>query len=173
MTSPSSPSTRPPRAIGVLGTAAVVAYALFAALQIQVLNPLATVPGSSLRQIHAAVGQGADTMGWGLMIAALVPGPLIAAAAAWAGWQGRLSATTLLMVMLALLTLGSFVYFVASFPAGMTLADTFMVGGADHAPWANFLHAVSMLAAVALGVVVITRSVRAARVREAQAAPAV
>ncbi|MGO2537860.1 MAG: hypothetical protein ACTH8W_16955, partial [Brachybacterium tyrofermentans] len=44
------------RWIGVGGTALVLAYAVFAALQIQVLNPLAAVPGSSLREISAAVG---------------------------------------------------------------------------------------------------------------------
>lgn len=151
------------RLIGLFGTAAVVAYAAFAALQIQVLNPLATVPGSTLREIHAAVGQSADTMGWGLMIVALLIGPLIAAAVALFGMRGLLRAGTVVMIMLALLALGSPAYFVASFPAGMTLADTFMVDGADHAPWANILHAVSLLAVVALAAVMIFQAVRAAR----------
>lgn len=151
------------RLIGSIGAAAVLAYAVFAVLQIQVLNPLATVPGSTLREIHATVGQTADTMGWGLMIVALLIGPLIAMTVAIFGVRGQLRPTAVLMIMLALLALGSPVYLVASFPAGMTLADTFGVGGADHAPWATILHTVSLLAVVALALIVISLAVRAAR----------
>lgn len=151
------------RLIGAPGTLAVLLYSLFAAVQIQVLNPLATVPGASLGDIHAAVGRTADTMGWGLMAAVLLPGPLIAAATALASARGRLSEEALLMVMLGLLAGGSPVYLVASFPAGMTLADTFGVGGADHAPWASIFHAVSLLAVAALAVLVIARAARAGR----------
>lgn len=158
MTSSSPLSTR---LIGLIGAAAVTAYAVFAALQIQVLNPLATMPGNTLREIHAAVGQTADTMGWGLMIVALLIGPLIAVTVATFAVRGRLRAGSVLMFMLALLALGTPAYFVASFPAGMTLADTFGVGGADHAPWANILHAVSLLAVVALAVVMAVRAMRA------------
>lgn len=160
MTSPPPQSTR---LIGVVGTLAVLTYAVFAAVQIQVLNPLATVPDADLGEIHAAVGQTADTMGWGLMIAALLPGPLIAAAAALAGARGRISRAAVLMIMLGLLAGGSPLYLVASFPAGMTLADTFGVGGADHAPWAILLHTVSLLAVLALAVLMIVLATRAGR----------
>lgn len=146
----------------VLGVLAVTVYALFSVVQIQVLNPLATVPGLSLGEIHAAVGRTADTMGWGLMVAVLLPGPLIAAAAAAAARRGRLSGTALGSIMLGLLAGGSPVHLVASFPAGMTLADTFGVGGADHAPWALLLHVVSLLALLALVLLGIVRAVRAA-----------
>jgi hypothetical protein len=155
--------TSPAGLVGILGAALVLAYALFAALQIQVLNPLATVPGSTLGEIHAAVGRTADTMGWGLMIAALLPGPLLAAASAVAAVRGRISARTTLLLALGILALGTPVYFVASFPAGMTLADTFGVGGADHAPWSAILHGVSALSAVLLAAVVISAAVDAAR----------
>ena len=158
-----SSSPFPARLISLLGGAAVLAYAIFAALQIQVLNPLATVPGSTLQEIHAAVGQTADTMGWGLMIVILLIGPLLAVVVAIFTVRGRLSAGTALMIMLALLALGTPAYFMASFPAGMTLADTFGVGGADHAPWADILHAISLLAVVALALVGISRGVRAAK----------
>ncbi|GAA4522042.1 hypothetical protein GCM10023160_09810 [Brachybacterium paraconglomeratum] len=166
----SSPLTA--RLIGLIGASAVLAYAIFAAVQIQVLNPLATVPGSTLREIHAAVEQrqSADTMGWGLMIVTLLIGPLIAVAVAVLAARGRLRARTVLMIMLGLLALGSPGYLLASFPAGMTLADTFMVGGADHAPWANILHAVSLLAVVALALLVILRAARAAKAPTTRAA---
>ncbi|MGP5307051.1 hypothetical protein [Brachybacterium alimentarium] len=153
------------RLIGPIGAAAVLAYAVFAAVQIQVLNPLATMPGYTLQEIHAAVVQreSADTMGWGLMSVALVIGPVIGLIVAALGVRGRLHAGTVLMIMLGLLSLGSPGYFVASFPAGMTLADTFMVGGADHAPWAIILHAVSTLSILALAGLSIARAVRTPR----------
>ena len=67
------------------------------------------------------------------------------------------------MIMLGLLSLGSPGYSIAPFPAGMTLADTFMVDGADHAPWGRILHALSTLSTLALAGLVIARSVRASR----------
>ena len=153
------------RFIGPIGAVAVLAYAVFAAVQIQVLNPLATMPGYTLQEIHTAVAQrdSADTMGLGLMGVTLAIGPLIALIVAGLGVLGRLSAGTVLMVMLGLLSFGSPGYFIASFPAGMTLADTFMVDGADHAPWARILHALSILSTLALAGLVIARSVRASR----------
>ena len=78
------------RFIGPIGAVAVLAYAVFAAVQIQVLNPLATMPGYTLQEIHAAVAQrdSADTMGWGLMSVTLAIGPLIALIVARLGVLG-------------------------------------------------------------------------------------
>jgi hypothetical protein len=151
MTTTSAPRRRVAAGlIGAAGTLLVLAYAVFAVLQIQVLNPLATMPGSTLGEIRAAVGRTGDSMGWGLMIATLVPGPLLAAALTLAAARGHLSARAMLACVLALLTLGSLAYLFASFPAGMTLADTFMVDGADHSPWGNLLHAISLASLGAL-----------------------
>lgn len=72
------------------------------------------------------------------------------------------------MVMLGLLALGTPIYLGASFPARMTLADTFGVDGADHAPWARILHTLSLLATVALAGTVIHR----AATRRPQVTPA-
>lgn len=161
-----SPSPRL-RWVAVLGPLLVIACALFAALQIQVLNPMATVPESSLAEIHAAVGRTADTMGWGIMIATLLPGPILAVLLALAGLRGRISIYGVVLGMLGLLVGASPIYLIASFPAGMTLADTFGVGGADHAPWAMILHVLSMLSLVALAVIafvhVLRREMRATR----------
>ena len=52
---------------------------------------------------------------------------------------------------LALLVLGAPAYVVASFPAGMSLADTYGISGGDHSPWASPLFATS-LAALLLGI---------------------
>lgn len=156
-----SGATATSRGIGVGGVALVLAYAVFAGLQIQVLNPLAAVPGSSLREISAAVGNTADTMGWGLMIVVLALGPLIAVAITVIGWRGRIPAGSMLAALLGLLMLGTPAYFVASFPAGMTLADTFGIGGADHSPWAWVLHLVSLLALIALVAMALSAVLRA------------
>lgn len=51
------PSTLAARLIGPIGAVAVLAYAVFAAVQIQVLNPLVTMSGYTLQEIHAAVVQ--------------------------------------------------------------------------------------------------------------------
>ncbi|MCW1804279.1 hypothetical protein [Brachybacterium squillarum] len=157
-----SSASLPARLVGPIGAAAVLAYAAFAALQIQVLNPLATMPGSTLQEIHDAIARrdSEDTMGWGLMTVTLLIGPVVAVIAATLGARGRLNAGTVVMIMLGLLSLGSLGYLVASFPAGMTLADTFMVGGADHAPWATVLHTISAVSLFALAGAVISRAVR-------------
>jgi hypothetical protein len=65
-TAPARPRSTSARVIGLLGAAAVLAYAVFAALQIQVLNPLATVPGSTLADTFF-VG-GADHSPWALVL---------------------------------------------------------------------------------------------------------
>ncbi|QCR53303.1 hypothetical protein C1N80_06730 [Brachybacterium sp. SGAir0954] len=157
-----SSASLPARLVGPVGAAAVLAYAAFAALQIQVLNPLATMPDLTLEEIHDVIDgrDSEDTMGWGLMTVTLLIGPVTAVIVAILGVRGRVSAGTVAMIMLGLLSLGSLAYLVASFPAGMTLADTFMVGGADHAPWATILHSVSAVSLFALAGAVIARAVR-------------
>ena len=133
----------------------VLAYAVFAAIQIQVLNPLAAAPGLSLREIHAAVGATNDSMLIGLMLALLLPGPMIAAGLLWSSSRGWVPWIATIAAQLGLLTLGTLVYVAASFGPGMTLADTFGIGGADHSPWATPLFAlsgVSLLILLVLGI---------------------
>ncbi|WP_236610924.1 hypothetical protein [Microbacterium sp. UCD-TDU] len=64
------------------------------------------------------------------------------------------------MGFLVLLTLGAGGYFIASFGAGMGLADAFGIGGGDYSPWARPLYAASALSAVALVVVGVMAAVR-------------
>lgn len=49
-----APRDRRPLVVAVIGTVVVVAYALLAAVQILVLNPLAAVPGAELSRIYAS-----------------------------------------------------------------------------------------------------------------------
>ena len=46
---------------------------------------------------------------------------------------------------------------IASFPAGMGLADAFAISGGDHAPWGAVLYSVSAVAFLALAVVAVRR----------------
>jgi hypothetical protein len=147
--------------IAAIGTLMVTAYAALAAVQILLLNPLAAAPGLELEQIHAdmaAVGEslsaptaiGVLSVGVGL---AIVLFGLIAV---------RREATPLAAVFgyLVLLVFGAPAYFIASFGAGMGLADTYMIGGADYSPWARPLYLVSvlcLLAALTIGAIDLTR----------------
>ena len=68
------------RAVALIGTGAVVAYALLAAVQILVWNPQAAVPGVGLDQIYADVAATGESMAAGMVIAFLAVGPLLAIA---------------------------------------------------------------------------------------------
>jgi hypothetical protein len=54
-------------------------------------------------------------------------------------------------------------HIVAAFAPGMSLADTFMISGGDHAPWGMALYLVSAAALLAL-IVLIVRAARAPKI---------
>lgn len=162
-------TSRAPLAIAAIGTLAVAAYAAWAAVQILVLNPLAAAPGRSLAEIHADITSAQQWSGPGQVFAILGLG-VVLAVVALAGvllFPGA-SATGTVAVYLALLVFGAPGYFWASFDSGMSLADTYGIGGGDHSPWALPLYAVSVLALVALVALAVAA---AARRRPAAAAP--
>ncbi len=147
--------------VAAVGTVLVVAYALLAALQILVLNPLASVPGKDLGQIYAAVAAAGESMGAPAVITDLLVGPAIAITLLLLRARRRpvQPARAAAIPYLALLVLGAPAYFWASFGPGMSLADTFMIDGHDHSPWARPLYVTSGLALAALiGVLVSTRA---------------
>lgn len=95
------------RAVALIGTGAVVAYALLAAVQILVWNPQAAVPGVGLDQIYADVAATGESMAAGMVIAFLAVGPLLAIAllvGVWRRPEGRASVVG--VRFLALLALG-------------------------------------------------------------------
>ncbi|WP_226531063.1 hypothetical protein [Microbacterium paraoxydans] len=152
--------------ISLAGVAAVTAYAALAAVQILVLNPLAAAPGLTLDEIRLAMADAGESLGHGAVFSVLGIGVVLAVAVAVASVVRRADPVVPAMTFLALLMFGVIGYFVASFGAGMGLADTFGISGADYSPWAGPLYVVSALSAVAIvvgGVVAVARSRHPAR----------
>ena len=154
--------------ISIVGVLAVTAYAALAAVQILVLNPLAAAPGLTLDEIRSEMSSAGEDLGQGAVFLILGIGVALAVAVAIVSMVGRADPAVTAMVFLALLMLGALGYFAASFGAGMGLADTFGIGGADYSPWARPLYAVSALAAAAIVIVAVVTVAR----RRPQAAAA-
>ncbi|KJQ55197.1 hypothetical protein [Microbacterium sp. SA39] len=161
--------TRMPRHtfwISIVGVVAVTAYAALAAVQILVLNPLAAVPGMTLEEIRAEMAAAGENLGSGEVFFVLGIGVALAIGAAAVSIVTKAPPIVPGMTFLALLMCGTVGYFVASFGAGMGLADTFGISGADYSPWALPLYAISAVSAV----VVIIGGIAAARRNSSSAA---
>ena len=160
------PISRSAVTIAIVGFVIVAAYAVLGALQILLLNPMAAAPDLTLAEIQAAVAEAGESLppfpvvvfvSLGLLLAALVmlyaitaPGPRPGVVA---------------VMMLVIVALGAPAYFAASFPAGMALADTFMISGGDHSRWSVLLFltsATALVSAIALAIVLALRARRAA-----------
>lgn len=139
------------------GTLAVVVYALVAAAQILVWNPLAAAPGRSLSQITADMAAAGESLDAPIVAGTLLVGPLVMLAVWRKAARGTVTARTTLTTALAMLVLGTPAYWVASFGPGMALADTYFTTGGDHAPWAIALHVVSSVALIGLAVLAAAR----------------
>jgi hypothetical protein len=149
-------------ALAIGGTVVIFLYAALAATQILVLNPLAAVPGIRLEQIWVDIDAFTGTsssvvltlvpLGLGVGLAIILLVLLILARGA--------TPLAAAFAYLGMLTLGAPAVFMASFPVGMDLADTYLIGGAPYALWTYLLYAVSgaaMVGALALAIVVVAR----------------
>lgn len=142
--------------IALAGFLLVVGYAVAGALQILVWNPLAAVPGSTLREIHAAMDRANESLAAPGVVIWAITGALLAAAVLIAALRHSISGKTAAALDLLLLVLAAPAHWMASFPAGMGLADAFLISGGDYAPWGGVLYAVSAVSLVAL-IAVVTR----------------
>ncbi|WP_144662807.1 hypothetical protein [Paenarthrobacter nicotinovorans] len=159
-------STQRSRVIASLaGLAAIAAFALTGALQILVWNPLAAVPGASLEEIHEGLAKANESLSApGVVLWALIGTGLGAAVVAGTATRRIPRMRTVVLLDLLILGFGAPSYFCAAFPAGMALADAFLISGGDHAPWGGLLYLVSAAAlAAALTVAVMTRRPRGPR----------
>ena len=157
--------------IAICGTLLITAYAVLAALQIIVLNPLAAVPGATLDEIHEEMARMGESPGIPVTIAILGLGVLLAGAllvliAVRADATPFAAATACLLM----LVLGAPAYFIASFGPGMALADAFLISGADSSPWAIPLYMTSGAALLVLLALIVIESARSSTARRAPAA---
>lgn len=144
--------------IGVAGFLLVVGYAVAGALQVLVWNPLAAVPGATLAEIHALMDRANESLAAPAVLIWAATGILLAAAVLIAGLKHSISGRAAAGLYLVLLVLAAPSHWMASFPAGMGLADAFAISGGDHAPWGKVLYAVSALSLVAVFVVIVRRN---------------
>lgn len=144
--------------VAIAGVCVVVAYAVLAAVQIFVLNPLAAVPGVALNEIYAEMDAAGEGNGWIFAVVVLAGACVLAVALAVAVLRARMGPEGAAMMFLAFLVGGAPTYFMASFGPGMGLADTFGVSGGDHSGWGALFYGVSLLALVTLVALAIRRA---------------
>lgn len=153
--------------LAVVGTVVVLGYALLALVQIFRLNPQAAVPGATLDQIRADMAAAGESVNTGVALVIMGIGPLVAVLLLVISLtRTDVSPLAIAVGYLTLIAFGPVAYFAASFGPGMSLADTYGIGGADHSPWAVPLYATSVaafLALAAIGVMAMARDRRHAR----------
>ncbi|WP_110589239.1 hypothetical protein [Microbacterium suaedae] len=135
------------------GTALIVAYAVVAAVQILVWNPLAAIPGQDLAQIRSAAEAAGEHLAVMPVLIFLGIGPAIAAVVVVLAARGVFTdARTVAVFLLGVVAAGAPAYFMASFGPGMALADAFLISGGDHAAGSAVLYVASALAIAAMPV---------------------
>jgi hypothetical protein len=144
--------------IVVAGFLLVVGYAVAGALQVLVWNPLAAVPGATLAEIHAVMDRANESLAAPVVLIWAATGILLAAGVLIAGLKHSISRKASSLLDLLLLVLAAPSHWMASFPAGMGLADAFAISGGDHAPWGKVLYTVSAVSVVAVLVVIVRRN---------------
>ncbi|WP_233201768.1 hypothetical protein [Cryobacterium sp. Y11] len=152
------PSRRAVTAV-LVGFAVVAGYAIVGVLQILVWNPLAAVPGATLGQIRADMARVDESLTADLVLIWGAIGIALAAVVLLVATRRHTSPVAAYLVLLVFAAPG---HIFVAFAPGMSLADTFMISGGDHAPWGMALYLVSAAALVAL-IVLIIRAARSTR----------
>ncbi|WP_449409128.1 hypothetical protein [Microbacterium maritypicum] len=155
--------------VSVVGVLAVTLYAALAALQILLWTPLAAVPGSTLDDIRADMHAAGESLQEGMTIGILAIGPILALIVAVIAIRSRAHPMVPAMTLLAVLMLGGPGFFLASFGAGMSLADTYYVSAGVTLPGVRSFYLVSVIAAAVLTAGVIFTAYRT-RTRSASSA---
>jgi hypothetical protein len=136
--------------VAIAGTVVVAMFAALGAVQVLVLNPLAAVPGATLDQIDTELAAAGESLGAPLVLLIMALGAVLAGALLVLTLRGRPTTRVVAIGYLTLIMLGTPVYWVASFGAGMALADTYGISGADYSPWSMPLHLAGGAALTAL-----------------------
>ncbi|WP_256871749.1 hypothetical protein [Paenarthrobacter nitroguajacolicus] len=144
--------------VSIVGLLGIAAYALFAALQILVWNPLAAVPGATLDEIHEGLARHNESISLAAVLTWSSIGTVLGAVVVMLTARRVISRMrTVVILQLLILVLGAPMYFFASFSAGMALADAFFISGGDYSPWGKLLYLVSGTALTGLLMVMIFR----------------
>lgn len=143
--------------VAVVGVLVVALYAALLALNALVLDPLAAVPGSTLPEIHAELTRQGFSVGTDIVvvIALAAVGVVLAAGLSVLLIVTRATAHVIAAVLLAVVVLGGPASFWSGFALGMDVADGYGVGGGDHSIWAGVLYVTSLLALIAIPVVLV------------------
>ncbi|MDI2036935.1 hypothetical protein [Paenarthrobacter nitroguajacolicus] len=142
----------------LLGLVGIAAYAVTAALQILVWNPLAAVPGATLEEIHEGLARSNESISIAAVVTWWSIGTLLAAVVVLLTATRVIARMGIVVILdLLILALGAPIYFFTSFSAGMALADAFFISGGDYAPWGGLLCLMSAAALAAAVLVTIFR----------------
>lgn len=153
--------------VGVVGTLVVALYAGLLALNALVLDPLGAVPGQSLGAIYGhldAQGYQVRTDVVAVLVIAAV-GIALAVAVLIVTLVRRTTAHVAAAWLLAIVAAGAVQVFGSGFQLGMDVADGYGIGGEDHTIWAGVLYGTSLVALLAIPVVLVVG--QAAHVRRA------
>ena len=135
-------------------------------------NPLAAVPGATLGQIRTNMTlANKPLVANGVVIWAAIGLALAAVVLVVTIVQHRRAVGPVVAAYLVLLVFAAPGHFFVAFGPGMSIADTFMISGGDHAPWGVVLYLVSAAALLAL-IALIIRAARAAAATDAARARA-
>ncbi|MCS5492720.1 hypothetical protein [Curtobacterium flaccumfaciens] len=143
--------------VAVVGVLVVTLYAALLTVQQLVLDPLAAVPGTSLGAIHAHLeGQGFDVRGdvVAVLVTAAIGVALAIVVATVTLWR-QVEPHFVVAWMLGIIAAGAVPFFVAGFQLGMDVADGYGVSGGAHTAWAGVLYVTSLVALVAIPVVIV------------------
>lgn len=151
-----APSRASRSVVAIAGTLVVTAYAALLALDALVLDPLAAVPGRTLAQVYAQVDSvGADSR---LDVAGVLvlagTGVALAGFFAVAAVRGWVRLPVAVVCHLAVLACGAGAVFQSGFFLAMDVADAHGIPGGRHGPSTGVLYGTSLLALVAIPVVV-------------------
>jgi hypothetical protein len=143
--------------VTVVGVLVVTLYAALLAANELVLDPLGAVPDTSLGAIHAHLErQGFDVPGdvVGVLVIAAIGPALAIVVAAVTLWK-QVELHFVVAWLLGIVAAGAVPFFAAGFQLGMDVADAYGVDGGAHTVWAGVLYVTSLVALVAIPVVLV------------------
>lgn len=151
--------------VAVVGVLVVALYAALLAVDALVLDPLAAVPGASLAEIHGRLdAQGFHVQTDIVVVIALASvGVVLAAGLSVLLLVTRAPTHVIAAVLLAVVVLGGPASFWGGFALGMDVADGFGTDGGDHTVWAGVLYVTSLVALIAIPVVLVAGERRRGR----------